>query len=450
MHQNFKIYTIAFAIFIFAIFGISFASAPLSCYYNSVACNTGETRILGISSQNNAHAELANQVNYPESICCSGVTDIGSACSGNYANYLNLSSLTNAHVEKINFLNYHYGACLSASNGVNCYYSDDCGGDVCIVSISSDTNAHVASCASVDYTTKVCCNIAAAPLVTDIYWADMKGNRISGANRSDAVMPVVKGNNIGSTFNYSIYKKSFPFDSPAGEIQNQAVNLWRPQAAGTYYFKVRILGYGELEDKSNELSVTDTEENSPPVSIIVYPNYANTNNYFFKSDTPINFQHASYDVDDDMRNATFEWDFGNNVKSGILVFANSNTSYSYSDIKAGGGKDVTLTVTDLRGKQSVSKVTIYINTTRDDPPAAIITSPLDGSTWNNPTVLCDGTKSIDDITPFDNLIFTWKFNDNDPSHVNIDGSSGGALFYKQYRFSSTPEYPHWVELTVQD
>jgi len=452
MHEL-KKYTIVFAIFAFIILSASLASAPLSCYYNSTLCNPAknEVKILGMSSQYNAHAELVTMASYTGGICCSGITGLDASCSEsvNHAHFLKLSSQTNAHVGQVSKTNYPETACISATNAVACDYRSDCSGDVCVVTMSADTNAHVADCNGLDnYSIKVCCNIASPPEVTEAYWTDMLGNRITGANRTDTVILVATGSNLGNSFNFSVYKRGD--SSPLAEIPNQEITTWKtPDVAGAkYYFKIKTEFYGEM-GQSADLNVKEAE-NSPPVSIITLPNYQEKINYYFMTGTWVYFRHASYDIDDDIRNASFEWNFGNNVKSGVLNFTSANTTkYLYSDLQ-GGGKNIILKVTDLRGGEGSSSTKIYVdNPLRDDPPVAIISTPKDGSTLNSSTILFNASLSTDDNTLFDKLVFTWRFNDNDPSHVKVNGTLG-AVFIKQFRFASTPENPHWAELTVQD
>jgi hypothetical protein len=83
------------------------------------SCPVKSTKILGISSLLNAHAELPSQTNYGESIC------LGSTAAA---------------------------LCEYTSPGGNCV-----GEKVCLFSISSETNAHVSSCNTFLNEIKYCC-----------------------------------------------------------------------------------------------------------------------------------------------------------------------------------------------------------------------------------------------------------------------------------------------------
>lgn len=140
-------------------------TAQLQCSLRSASCNAGETDMLHLSAQYNAHAELPGQSGFPSpyKICCSGPIAVGAACSGSYANFLDLYSPSNSHVEKQSgsggYLN---DACISSS-AIRCEYAADCstinpvsgGSAACLASISGDTNAHIGDCCA--YSTKVCC-----------------------------------------------------------------------------------------------------------------------------------------------------------------------------------------------------------------------------------------------------------------------------------------------------
>ncbi len=145
---------------------ISTVYAAFSCSITTV-CNSPNVVIFRMSSTTNAHAELPNQSNYSQLVCCGGVTGVGNSCSGTYAVAAKLYSATNAHVEKNDQSNYSNSVCLSNSSGGGvsiAYQASNCTGyDTTMASISGVTNAHVGS--STVYTTKICAT-AAAPSLT--------------------------------------------------------------------------------------------------------------------------------------------------------------------------------------------------------------------------------------------------------------------------------------------
>ncbi len=157
--------------------GVGFQN-PLQCNLCSVSGNTcgnscdttGKKKIvLKMSGPSNAHAEEPSQSNYNCAIECSGPADFNVAfkssgsCESNQKEFqiLKLSANTNAHVGKSTYAN---SLCLTRSSGgtANCRITDKCNstaGEVCVVSISNDDNAHVASCDDNTYNKKVCCLI---------------------------------------------------------------------------------------------------------------------------------------------------------------------------------------------------------------------------------------------------------------------------------------------------
>ena len=83
-------------LFIFACFYSSLFAGTLSCTVTTAAACTGGTNVvvLRMSGSDNAHAELPGQSNaaYASNVvCCSGVTNLGTSCSGTYATALKLS-----------------------------------------------------------------------------------------------------------------------------------------------------------------------------------------------------------------------------------------------------------------------------------------------------------------------------------------------------------------------
>ncbi|MFC1682381.1 hypothetical protein ACFL0X_02070 [Nanoarchaeota archaeon] len=111
----------------------------------------GEYVVMGLSSRANAHAELYDEGNYDYVLCCGFAGT--RVCSGTNE-ILSLSSETNAHVE-VSGLNYNYPVCYG---NVDCESGASCGvGNSEILSLSSETNAHVGVAG--EYSVKVCCDV---------------------------------------------------------------------------------------------------------------------------------------------------------------------------------------------------------------------------------------------------------------------------------------------------
>ena len=150
----------------------------LSCDVK-LSCNVGETEILRLSDEYNAHAEMAGYSGAggfpsPYRICCStgAPVTIGTNCgAGVSETMLWLSDPTNAHVatdpKLPAYATYNDQACISGINVV-CGYGPNCNafgpnpGDAeCLASISGDGNAHIGACENggggMAYATKICC-----------------------------------------------------------------------------------------------------------------------------------------------------------------------------------------------------------------------------------------------------------------------------------------------------
>lgn len=147
------------------------AEVPISGCYIASTCNTGDEAIFSVSNVTNAHAAL-DPDNYSYKVCCPGTnisnveTSTGVSSSTDNALVLKLHQQTNAHVQQNTQTGYNYGIKIKKSDGnyATCTYQDtQCLPihPVCIVSISGETNAHVANCSGTGaYTSKVCCNLS--------------------------------------------------------------------------------------------------------------------------------------------------------------------------------------------------------------------------------------------------------------------------------------------------
>ncbi len=132
---------------------------PLECFVTT-ACS--DTVAFKMSALEDAHAEIPGSTNYDYKACCRSATDtLSNSCAGAEVIPLHLSSNTDAHAEKNTQSNFNINACLSASAGtVSCSYNANClATETCLATISADTDAHVADCATQPYAAKICCKI---------------------------------------------------------------------------------------------------------------------------------------------------------------------------------------------------------------------------------------------------------------------------------------------------
>ncbi|MFC1723048.1 LamG-like jellyroll fold domain-containing protein [Nanoarchaeota archaeon] len=140
--------------------------SELNCTITAACSDTVVFRISSLLG--NGHAELNNQSNYPNLVCCEERygESLGTNCSaGDAVGLLKLSGQTNAHVEKYTEATYPFPVCINPGEyyNISCAYAADCSGyDTCVASISSteqgrDTNLHVAGCDD-PFVTKICCD----------------------------------------------------------------------------------------------------------------------------------------------------------------------------------------------------------------------------------------------------------------------------------------------------
>ncbi len=142
-------------------------AADLTCAYRSGGCNAGETELLGLSGNSDAHAELppvgagATTGAYTPAICCSGATltlsaptppATGSAaCAAGSVPVLWLSSQTDAHAEQAGGANtYRYPVCIDTSPywsfSLSYPTATPSSPAACAGSLSANTDAHAGDC----------------------------------------------------------------------------------------------------------------------------------------------------------------------------------------------------------------------------------------------------------------------------------------------------------------
>jgi hypothetical protein len=119
--------------------------------------------IMKLSSESNSHAENSTQSNYGISILYSDIFGLTydlstpNGCSGDNI-VLKLSSDTNAHAQDSDLTTYTSNVCYG---DLFCRYTTGACSlpEMCVVTLSSNTNAHLAKCDSLNaYTNKICCS----------------------------------------------------------------------------------------------------------------------------------------------------------------------------------------------------------------------------------------------------------------------------------------------------
>lgn len=169
-----KFFSTASLIVISILVAQSAYAGTLSCSITTALGCSG-TPILRMSGTTgtNAHAELGSGTNgnYDDKVvCCTGVTGLSNSCaSAATSSLLWLAGSTNAHSAQTQTnANYTNNACLGVGSGGSVlvgYQDSNCTGyDTTVASISSSTNAHIAT--STVYTRKVCASATSSAGLT--------------------------------------------------------------------------------------------------------------------------------------------------------------------------------------------------------------------------------------------------------------------------------------------
>jgi len=143
-------------IFISIIILTGFISAEDGCTIRQDNCLEGEYRVMGLSAQTNAHGQVWNAsaygyLEYDYILCCNFGEGDTSCSSNSHPEYgigipsnkiIGLSSETNAHAEILGESNYPVDVCY---DGLSCMNIYECGGTypIGILSLSDDINAHI-------------------------------------------------------------------------------------------------------------------------------------------------------------------------------------------------------------------------------------------------------------------------------------------------------------------
>ena len=196
---------ICFNIFVFAVLIIGsqgIFAASLTCVINS-SSECGGTRVFNLQNDTggntNAHAQNATVsfANYSYAVCCTSDEVLSNLCSDGSA--IRLYNLTNSHVQKGDYSGpgsiYSNGACFSSDPGfLSCIAeqngaSSSCAssGYTCLASMASSepgdanaTNSHVGPCDKYDM--KICCSIAAAPVIFNVTLNSSLGTNYTAEN----------------------------------------------------------------------------------------------------------------------------------------------------------------------------------------------------------------------------------------------------------------------------
>jgi len=134
-------------------------SGGLNCEIVSGSCK--DVSVFKIQNLDNSHAQLSGS--YPYTVCCKGVSGLGTENSGTVT--LGFARTDDSHVQKRGIGTYPLKAYLSAPNGITCDYIKNSGDgyplcknagyETCLASMQDDDNSHIGDCNA--YSIKVCC-----------------------------------------------------------------------------------------------------------------------------------------------------------------------------------------------------------------------------------------------------------------------------------------------------
>ena len=186
-------------------------------YYKK--CIPPDQTILRLSASSNAHGELWNGAgDYGWEICYNEIFGVGGngdrTCHSNKV--VGLDASTNAHAENVSLTNYQTNVCygdLICTTRLNSCNADE----KCVVTLSANTNAHLADCNSSDaYSTKICCKplVIVIPALTSAYWTNNAGSVITTAGIGDSVKLVAEGTPDGTNITFEVFDSNPVTDSP--------------------------------------------------------------------------------------------------------------------------------------------------------------------------------------------------------------------------------------------
>jgi len=191
---------------------------------------------MNLSSSTNAHGATYNSIipGYSVGVCYDDIfgstyssTSDPHACTGTNR-ILRLSSNSNAHAQIPTSTGYNTDVCYGnlICRSINSGSCDSGSGERLVVSLSDNTNAHISE--GSDYSYKICCKIGKE--INDIYFSDMnvRLDPVSEININDQVKLLIKGDDLyQKTINYKIYK-----DNDEGSGVNQGSEVWSGSALG--------------------------------------------------------------------------------------------------------------------------------------------------------------------------------------------------------------------------
>ena len=387
-------------LFLFALIGFSGSGSAAH------GCNGFPNQnILNISGATNAHGEVWNEGNYNVDICYNDLFGVEypdqdpHVCDGLNL-VLNLSAQTNAHAEVPPGANYVVGVCYgdlvcrSIPGNQNC---DIGNGEIEVVSLSAETNAHLEKADSNIYTgssnRKICCSSAFAGLgavkFTDLRWEDFFGNEINESYVNRTVKLIAETTfSSGTEITFEIWEED-PFLNPddpirtlsnnnalIGTVDSQGIAIapWRITDDDMKRGADCVLGVCSEPNPwefyfiaSSGGVINDSREfDDGTFNGILYTNNIEGNNTFptanitgelvhrgiYFTGIDIEFNHSSFDLEGPI--VSFEWTIEN---SAGIELTKTDESFDYA-FTTQGQKTITLRVTDERGEWDEDQIAV--------------------------------------------------------------------------------------------
>ncbi len=496
-------------LFFFILSSVSGVIVPATCNANQV--------ILKLSNYTNAHGEIWSTGSYPFNICYDvlfgnsynpgAAAGANQQCTGTNK-VLRLSGQTNAHAEvpsasTTNYIDVCYGNLACQGRSGNCL-----GGETEVVTLSSATNAHLEDDAANSFTgsgvQKICCSPLTSPPaggIQEVMWQNIYGQNItSSAVNSTIVMYAQTTFPQGTVVTFDAYEEDGPFGddfiaqltltTDANGIARVTVPITDAiMAAGItndifsegdeleFYFVATA--QGESNQSYNLYVDIAQGPNQPPVATITSPGHRQI--YF--TGTQLSFNQISLDPEN--QQIAFNWTIIHNE----AVEFTSNSPNFYHTFLTDGMRTITLRVTDLQGAFYEAQIAIvvisspgmiaYVNkpfhrevvTNPGNPPGTIfnasdsyvvnsegdfacpVVSCIAGNCpayTNNTPVSCTGQTELlvsGTPQPFNSLFFNWSFGQGNNQLSNF-GGLGNVSGYYSYTSPSGSRDDKWIKLNL--
>jgi len=454
------------------VFGLLFVS--LIGVVSGATCSDDENIIMRLYQPTNSHGALWDGSDlYTTEICYDGTAPANPhpECTEDNS-FLWLSADYNSHASTYETAEYNVGVCYK---GLECVPTNEasCDGEI-LLSLYQDTNSHIGEGNVADYPIKICCT---STLLTGSFWQKMNGVPTGVADLNDWVQLNASGIGLtGRNITYDITKVNggwLWFDKKVATISSAVITTWQANDSGTFFFEASLEG-DDANETSNELIVSNTEQNSDPVAVITGPE--DRQMYFIN--TELTFTQDSYDEDDEF---DYTWDLGDETELSGNSVNKENWGFTHTYTTA-GQKDIVLSVEDGREGYGRDQISILIldSAVENTQVLSYIKNPQWGEGYGR-TIEFDGTGSyvakynmvdvdclagycplttknipsgvgsLDVNNPnqgYTNMNFNWLFTNGLSGATATENAENNPMINRSFDTPSMPGNPHKAALTV--